>query len=184
MARRLVSQRTYARGRGISHEAVRKRTIEHGGPLPTYGPAKQIDPDEADALYVATMPANGAANSRFQGPDGASVASAAQAAAAASGPASASQLVRARTAMVLTEAQLRRLQLDQRRGELVSRSRAQLKAFHFARTLRDSLQAWPTRAGPQLAALFEIDDVAAFTVALEDAVRTLLDDLANERVDF
>ena len=64
----LISIRQYARLRGIDESAVRKRTVARGGPIPTHGRAKRIDPDEADRLWRATMGPAGAATSRFQGP--------------------------------------------------------------------------------------------------------------------
>jgi hypothetical protein len=62
-------------------------------------------------------------------------------------------------------------------------SRAVLKAFSFARTLRDAYLLWPTRLGPQLAAAFDLD-AGAVTAYLEDHVRQLLTELASERCDF
>jgi len=136
----LVSQRAYARARGLSQMAVWKRTTAAGGPIPTHGPRKLIDPDEADGLWEAT-----------QSPQGAGGAENGRRAAAPS------PLTQARAAAVVLDVRLRQLQLDQRRGALISRDRAVAKAFAFARTIRDRLQAWPARAGPQLAALFGID---------------------------
>jgi hypothetical protein len=46
----LVSVREYARRRGINEAAVRKRLVSRGGPIPTHGRAKRIDPNEADGL--------------------------------------------------------------------------------------------------------------------------------------
>jgi hypothetical protein len=63
--------------------------------------------------------------------------------------------------------QTKRLALEQRREALISRDRAVHKAFNFARTLRDAIQAWAARAGPQLAAAFDLD-AAAVTIYLED----------------
>jgi hypothetical protein len=51
----LVTQRAYARRRGVSQNAVWKRTTSAGGPIPVHGPKKRIDPTEADALWEATM---------------------------------------------------------------------------------------------------------------------------------
>jgi hypothetical protein len=39
------------------------------------------------------------------------------------------------------------------------------KAFSFARTLRDAIQAWAARVGPQLAAAFDLD-ASAVTIYL------------------
>jgi hypothetical protein len=66
--------------------------------------------------------------------------------------------------------QTKRLTLEQRRGALVSRDRAVLKAFTFARMMRDRWQTWPARVGPLVAAAFEID-ATALTLMLEDQVR-------------
>jgi hypothetical protein len=60
----LVSQRQYAKRRGISQAAVWKRTTAAGGPIPTHGPRKLIDPAQADALWEVTMSPQGAANGR------------------------------------------------------------------------------------------------------------------------
>jgi hypothetical protein len=175
----LVSAREYARQRGISEGAVRKRTDRHGGPIPTHGPQKLIDVAEADALWEATMAPNGYATSRFQNP----------ADAPPSEPPSrgiignTTALWQARTAMLLTEAQLKRLQLEERRGLVVNRATALAKAFAFGRLFRDAWLAWPARVGPLLAAQFE-RDATAVTVALEGLVRERLEQLARERVAF
>jgi len=176
-----VSQAAYARSRGITRRAVRKRTIGQGGPLPTYGPRRQIDEAEADALYEATMAPNGAATSRYRAP-------AAEAPAASPAPdspvlESASQLVQSRTAMLATELELKRLELEQRRGESLRRAPTLDKLFAFSRLLRDSWQAWPARVGPQLAADFDLD-ATAVTVALEGYVREQLEQLSRERLEL
>lgn len=77
----------------------------------------------------------------------------------------------------------KRLVLEQRRGSLISRTRATAKAFSFARMLRDRWQAWPARVGPLLAAQFDLD-AGVMTVVLEGYVREHLEELASERVDF
>jgi hypothetical protein len=46
-----ISQREYARRRGVSHQAVHKRTVLGGGPIPVHGPKKLIDEAEADRLW-------------------------------------------------------------------------------------------------------------------------------------
>jgi len=58
---------------------------------------------------------------------------------------SGSELARARAAAVIVDVQTKRLTLEQRRGALISRERAVLKAFGFARMLRDSWLNWPAR---------------------------------------
>jgi hypothetical protein len=81
------------------------------------------------------------------------------------------------------DVQTRRLTLEQRRGMLISRDRAVLRAFSFARLIRDRLLAWPAQVGPLLAAEFDVD-ATALTVALERWVREHLAMLARERPDF
>lgn len=58
-----------------------------------------------------------------------------------------------------------------------------LKAFSFARMLRDRWLAWPASVGPLLAAQFEAD-ATAVTVVLEGYVREHLDELASESCEF
>ena len=170
----LVSQAVYARHRQVSREAVRKRTTTAGGPIPVHGPKKLIDVAEADALWEATMSSQGAANAR----------------AAASGPrpdppptVTGNQLAQARAAALVVDVQTKRLVLEQRRGALVSRDLATMKAFAYTRVIRDAWLAWPARVGPQLAATFDLD-AATVTVVLQQHVREQLDELASERVDF
>jgi hypothetical protein len=106
----LVSQSAYARQRGVSHQAVQKRTTTAGGPIPVHGPKKRIDPAEADALWEATMAPNGAANAR-EG-TGAARAAAEKASPGVTG----SQLAQARAAALVVEVQTKRLTLEQKRA--------------------------------------------------------------------
>src|SRR5262245_11210677 len=55
----LVSQAEFGRRRNISREAVRKRTVTAGGPIPVHGPRKLIDVAEADTLWDATKTPQG-----------------------------------------------------------------------------------------------------------------------------
>jgi hypothetical protein len=151
-----MSQRSYARQRGCSVQAVNAQTVGHGGPIPTYGPAKQIDPDEVDRLWPR---------------------------APASGPVGGDQLRQARAAALVMDVQTKRLALEQRRGALISRDRAVTKAFSFARMLRDAWLTWPARIGPQLAADLGVEP-AVLVIMLEDLVRAHLEELASERCEF
>jgi hypothetical protein len=173
----LVSQRAYAKRRGISQAAVWKRTTAAGGPIPVHGPKKQLDPAEADALWEATM-----------SPQGAAPRIAAAAAPRSPEPSSppgvtGGQLAQARAAALVVDVQTKRLALEQRRGALISRDRATLKCFAFGRMLRDACLTWPARIGPQLAAKYDLD-AAQLTIDLEEHVRQLITDLATERVAF
>lgn len=161
----LVTQAEYARRKHVSRVAVHKRTATVGGPIPVHGPKKLIDVAEADRLWEATKSPGGAAHD----PPG--------------GGATIGTLAQARAAAVIVDVQTKRLVLEQRRGALISRDRATMKAFAFARTLRDACLTWPAKLGPQLAAAFELD-AGAVTVYLDEHVRYLLSELASERVDF
>ena len=162
----LMTQAAYARHRGISRVSVHLRTTTRGGPIPVHGPKKLIDVAEADALWEAT-----------KSPAGASLGD------GAPSLITGSELARARAAALVVDVQTKRLTLEQRRGALISRERAVATAFTFGRTLRDACMTWPARIGPQLAAQFDVD-AGHLTVALEDHVRQLVDELASERVDF
>jgi hypothetical protein len=171
----LVSQRAYARHRGVSQNAVWKRTTVAGGPIPTHGARKLIDVAEADALWDTTMSPQGAANARAPS----SSTRAEDPPAAVTG----SPLAQARAAALVVDVQTKRLVLEQRRGALVSRDLATFKAFTYTRLIRDAWLAWPARIGPQLAATFDLDP-ATVTVTLEQYVRQQLAELASERVEF
>jgi hypothetical protein len=169
----LMSLREYARRRKITVEAVRKRTQTLGGPIPLHGAAKQIDSDEADRLWFETMGPSGAATSRFQGPPGTAPP------AAAPLPA----LTQARTALVLAEAQLRRLRLEERHGSLLDKQATLARVFAFVRGFRDAWQSWPARVAAELAAEVGVDQ-ARMAIALETYVRRHLDELAASRFDL
>jgi hypothetical protein len=168
----LVTQADYARRKGLSRVAVHKRTTTKGGPIPVHGPKKLIDVAEADALWDATMSPQGAGRAAAAGRRG-----------AVPPPAGGDDLTRARAAALVLDVQTKRLNLEQRRGALISRDRAVLRCFAFARLFRDTFLSWPARVGPQLAAQFDVDPTA-FTVALEGHVRQHVTDLARERPEF
>jgi hypothetical protein len=112
----LVSQSAYGRRRGVSHQAVQKRTVTAGGPIPVHGPKKLIDVAEADALWNATMAPNGAANAR------ASTATAPRDAGdGAPRGVTGSQLAQARAAALVVDVQTKRLALEQQRGADLAR---------------------------------------------------------------
>jgi hypothetical protein len=171
----LVTQADYARHLGISRVSVHRRTTTAGGPIPVHGPHKLIDLAEADALWAATRANKGAGSTRATVPPPRP----GEPAPAVTG----TQLAQARAAALVVDVQTKRLVLEQRRGALISRDLAISKAFTFARTLRDACQTWPARIGPTLAAQFDLD-AAAVTVALDDHVRQLLDELTGQRVEF
>jgi hypothetical protein len=89
----------------------------------------------------------------------------------------------ARAAALVVDVQAKRLTLEQRRGALIPRDRALLRAFAFSRMLRDRWQSWPARVGPLPAATFNLD-AGSVTVALGGYVREHLAALASERCEF
>jgi hypothetical protein len=170
----LVSQADYARRRRISRQAVGKRIAD--GTIPVHGRKELIDVAQADALWDVTMSPQGAARAgaeatRKRRADGAATA------------VPSDELARARAAALVLDVQTKRLTLEQRRGQLISRDRATLRCFAFSRMLRDAWLTWPARVGPILAAAFDID-ATAFTVALQEQVREQLAVLARERPEF
>src|SRR5262249_31111419 len=144
----------------------------------------------APCLWHATMSPPGASTSRFHGPP--ETEAAAEASAAAAGVAflgNMHALTQARTALLLTEAQLRRLRLEERRGALLDRRTTLAKFFTTVRAMRDAWLAWPARIGPELAADLPCTHCGAsleatrLMIAVEPYVRRQLDELAGVRLD-
>jgi hypothetical protein len=170
-----LSVRAYARHRGVSHVAVLKAL--RSGRIEV-GADGTIDPAVADRTWhertAARMPPPAASPEPVLGAIGL---------AGSVGGSDASAYHRARTAAMVVDVQTKRLILEQRRGALISRDRAVLKCFAFARLLRDRWLGWPAQVGPLLAAAFDVD-ATALTVALEQHVREHLATLARERPEF
>lgn len=208
MERELVTQAEFARRRGVSREAVGKRTVTRGGPIPVHGPRKLIDVAEADALWAPTIATSQdfAGNSRFEAPDQPAPAPAAdvqpqpvapaQAAAPeaptmeelddtpalmgqADGQDTIAPAARAKLASAVIRAQREHLDLEERKGSLVSKSLAVRQVFSFARRTRDAWLNWPGRIAPGLAAELGVDQ-HVLTAALERHVRDHLTDLAGQ----
>jgi len=60
----------------------------------------------------------------------------------------------------VVDVQIKRLALEQRWGAVISRDRALLRAFAFARLLRETFRTWPARVGPLIAAEYNVDATA------------------------
>lgn len=211
MERELVTQAEFARRRGVSREAVGKRTTTRGGPIPVHGPRKLIDVAEADALWAPTIATSQdfAGNSRFEAPDEPAPAPAAgaqpqpQAAAPAQpeameapdlaelddtppvmppqadGQDAITPAARAKLASAVIRAQREAMELEEKRGSLVSKALAIRQVFGFARRTRDAWLNWPGRIAPGLAAELGVDQ-HVLTAALERHVRDHLADLAGQ----
>jgi hypothetical protein len=185
--RNLVSQAEYARMRGISREAVNRRTVTHGGPLPVYGKNKRIDPAQADALWHTTMDGRRlkSGQSRAQIPDNPEPSLDAVAetldsepeiapVARAAGPAA-----QAKMASALIKAQTDKIQLEKLKGTLIDKPRALRTAFNWSRRNRDAWLNWPSRVGPEMAAQLGVDQ-HLLTTELERYVRQHLAELAEQ----
>ena len=89
----------------------------------------------------------------------------------------------ARTANEVLKARLRRMELQQKEGELVDRARATALVFRLARQERDVWLGWPARVAAMMAAELGVDAHALQTV-LESHVREHLASLAEVRPEF
>lgn len=204
----LVTQAEFARRRGVSREAVGKRTTTRGGPIPVHGPRKLIDVAEADALWAPTIATSQdfAGNSRFEAPDEPAPAPAADAQPQPAAPAQPAAVeapeleelddtppvmaqadgqdtiapaARAKLASAVIRAQREAMELEEKRGTLVSKALAIRQVFGFARRTRDAWLNWPGRIAPGLAAELGVDQ-HVLTAALERHVRDHLTDLAGQ----
>jgi hypothetical protein len=91
--------------------------------------------------------------------------------------------LQARTANEVLKARLRRMELQQKEGELVDRARAIALVFRLARQERDVWLGWPARVAALMAADLGVDAHALQTV-LESHVREHLASLAEVRCEF
>lgn len=80
-----------------------------------------------------------------------------------------------RRRLVVAEAGLKQLALQERRGTLLDKSEVEAAAFNRAREERDALLNWPARVAPLVAAEFSIDPRQLFA-SLEKHVRQFLDE--------
>lgn len=86
---------------------------------------------------------------------------------------------RAKLASAVIRAQREHMDLEERRGSLVSKALAVRQAFSFTRRSRDAWLNWPGRIAPGLAAELGVDQ-HVLTAALERHVRDHLTDLAGQ----
>ena len=83
----------------------------------------------------------------------------------------------------VSKARLRRMELQQKEGELVDRARATAMVFRLARQERDVWLGWPARVAALMAAELGLNAHALQTV-LESHVREHLASLAEVRCEF
>ena len=170
-----LSIRGYARHRGVTHQAVRKALAT--GRI-TVGADGGIDPAVADRAWAATTAPRppGIEDVTAQG-RGAAVPP------AAVPGLNAGTFLQARTATMLAEAQLRRLRLEERRGQLLDRQAVLSRVFAFVRGARDAWLGWPARVAARLGAEAGVDQ-ARVAIALEGHVRRHLEELAATRFEL
>jgi hypothetical protein len=175
----LISQREYARRRGISHAAVQRALAS--GRISTVG--GKIDPDVADREWrentdpskprnrMTGRPRHRRASGQAETPMGLGE--------TPDGPGqngTAAGYAKARAARELYQAQLAKLELDRQRGILVRADEVKLGAFSMARKSRDQLMALPDRVAGLLAA---VQDPAEVHRILEDEVERICQEVAD-----
>ena len=188
-----LSIRGYARHRGVSHVAVLK-AIDTGRITPL--PDGTIDPEAADDQWVQNT-----LNSRqTEAPEPPAKPQPKSKAKTRSDPATAvpieptganvppltggTSLLQARTVNEVLKAQLNKVELAQRKKELVDRAQALSHVFKLARIERDAWLNWPARISGPLASQLGADPHTVHLV-LETAVREHLSELGElqPRVD-
>jgi len=155
----------YAAHRGCALETIRNAILA-GRILAR--PDGTIDPDSADRQWQenAKAPASGARGQALR-ETGATEAYAGM------------MYADARALREVYEAQRKRLELQVRAGELVSREGAEKAAFTRFRMLRDACMNLPSRLSARLAA--EKDESSVYTI-LESEVRRVFEDFADGRI--
>ena len=149
----LISQREYARRRGVSHTAV-QRAIKSGRISTVDG---KIDPAQADREWQENTDQSKPRNritgqpKRTRTP-GAPTEPMALSEDPPSDNGTATGYAKARAAREVYQAQLVKLELDRKRGELVRADEVRLAAFGMARKARDQMTALPDRLATALAA--------------------------------
>ena len=183
-----LSIRAYARHRGVSHVAV-KKAIDTG--RITALADGTIDPDSADAQWAKNTlqlrkPEQTAMTSdttKRARPDHAGADAPRREASDLSTPplpAGGTSLLQARTVNEVLKAQLNKVELAQRKKELVDRAQAVAHVFKLARVERDAWLNWPARVSGQMASRLGVDP-HTMRVVLEAAVREHLQELGEMR---
>lgn len=175
-----LSIRAYARHRGVSHVAV-KKAIDTGRITPL--PDGTIDAETADAQWARnTLQPRRAAEHKTPTPQRAQARPEREIPDPVPPPlpTGGTSLLQARTVNEVLKAQLNKVELAQRKGELVDRAQAVSHVFKLARTERDAWLNWPARISAQMAARLNVD-AHALHVALDAAVREHLQELGEIR---
>jgi hypothetical protein len=156
----LISQREYARRRGISHVAV-QRAI-NSGRITTVG--WRIDPERADREWrentdqskprnrITGDPRHTRAPGEPPRPMDLDGAGGGRSGAQAS-------YARAHIAREFYMAQLAKLELERRSGEVVRADEVKVAAFNMTRETKERLRAFPGRVAAAIAATQDVDEV-------------------------
>ena len=86
--------------------------------------------------------------------------------------------MQAKTADMVLRAQLRKLELEERKNSLIDREKNYAHIFRNARQFRDAVMNWPARVVAEMAAELEIDP-HTLQLAMEQHLRQLLQELAD-----
>lgn len=175
----LISQREYARRRGISHVAVHKAVA--AGRISTVD--GKINPAMADREWISNTDQSKPRNSvtgdpKHTRPEGEpplpmDLGGTHE---SASGDGAASGYARARAARELYQAQLAKIELDRLRGELVRADEVRIGAANMARKARDQLVAMPERLATILAG---IEDASEIHRMLEEEIERICNELSD-----
>jgi len=160
--RELVSQREYARRRGVSHSSV-QRAVKSGRISTVDG---KIDPTLADREWGENTDHSKprgriAGRPKRKRPKGApsELMDFGEVGSSHDGKGSATRYAKARAAREVYQAQLAKLQLDRQRETLVRADEVRIAAFNAARAARDQLIGLPDRLSVILAAIQDADEV-------------------------
>lgn len=184
-----ISIRAYARHRGVSdtavHKAIREGRItrEADGSIDVARADREwarnsVEPASREAQNPAAKPAAKPVTKPTVEPR-TEASPAREASAEPVAPpltAGGTTLLQARTVHEALKVQLRKIEVAERKEELVDRARAVAHVFKLAREERDAWLNWPNRVAPQLAVHLEVDE-HTLHVALDAAVREQMDEL-------
>jgi len=171
--RGLISQREYARRRGVSHAAV-QHAVSAGRISTVDG---KIDPELADKEWRENTDQSKPRNRITGSPKQTRVpGEPSEPMGSGGGNGSATGYAKARAARELYQAQLAKLELDRRRGEVVRADEVRVGAFNMARKARDQLIALPERVAANLAAT---EDPAEVQRILEEEIERICQEIAD-----
>lgn len=168
-----MSQRAYAKHRGVTHRAVQKAIASGRIPV-TEG--QKVDPDEADRAWAANTDESRPRNS-VSGTPKLSVVPPVPAPSGASGHVVATGYQASRAMHENYRARTARLEYERLTGMLVSADEVKVEAFNAARRAREALLAIADRQAPVLAA---ITDPAEIHSVLTAEIRQVLEELARD----